>query len=81
MFDEMIKVGAQNGLWALFSVCLLIWTLKENKERENEYRLTIKENQDIINKLSDTINVDLTVINRNVISLKEDVGDIKETLK
>ncbi len=81
MFDEMIKVGAQNGLWALFSVCLLIWTLKENKERENEYRLIIKENQDIINKLSDTINVDLTVINRNVISLKEDVGDIKETLK
>lgn len=81
MFDEMIRVGAQNGLWALFSVCLLIWTLKENKEREKEYRLTIKENQNIINKLSDTINIDLTVINKTVTSLKEDVGDIKEVLK
>ncbi|MDD3414830.1 MAG: BhlA/UviB family holin-like peptide [Lachnospiraceae bacterium] len=74
MFDELVKAGAQNGIWTLFSISLLIWTLKENKEREKGY-------QDIINKLSDTINKDITNFSNDLVDVKQDVTDIKIMLK
>lgn len=48
--DEMIKLAAQNGIWTLMSVFLLIYTLKQNENREKGYQKTIQENQSIIRK-------------------------------
>ena len=71
--DEMIKLAAQNGIWTLMSVFLLIYTLKQNESREKGYQKTIQENQCIIKKLSDTVNVKIT-------GLEEDLQEIKNKI-
>lgn len=68
--DELIKLAAQNGIWTLMSVFLLIYTLRQNESREKGYQKTIQENQSIIQKLSDTVNIKIT-------GLEEDVQEIK----
>ncbi len=71
--DEMIKLAAQNGIWTLMSVFLLIYTLKQNENREKGYQKTIQENQCIIQKLSDTVNV-------KIVGLEEDLQEIKNKI-
>ena len=71
--DEMIKLAAQNGIWTLMSVFLLIYTLKQNENREKGYQKTIQENQSIIQKLSDTVNV-------KIVGLEEDLQEIKNKI-
>lgn len=71
--DELIKLAAQNGIWTLMSVFLLIYTLRQNESREKGYQKTIQENQSIIQKLSDTVNIKIT-------GLEEDVQEIKNKI-
>lgn len=71
--DELIKLAAQNGIWTLMSVFLLIYTLRQNENREKGYQKTIQENQSIIQKLSDTVNIKIT-------GLEEDVQEIKNKI-
>lgn len=71
--DELIKLAAQNGIWTLMSVFLLLYTLRQNESREKGYQKTIQENQSIIQKLSDTVNIKIT-------GLEEDVQEIKNKI-
>jgi len=54
-FDELIKVAAQNGIWALMSVCLIIYTLKKNDGREKRLINTVEKNQEVIKNLSESL--------------------------
>mgnify|MGYP001058598998 CR=1 FL=1 len=38
MEQEIIKVAATQGLWALLFVALLFWVLRENAKREDNYQ-------------------------------------------
>ena len=38
MEQEIIKVAATQGLWALLFVVLLFWVLRENAKREDNYQ-------------------------------------------
>jgi hypothetical protein len=73
MSEEIIKLAANQGLWAVLAVALLLYVLKQNEKRETGYQNTIRENQSIISKLSDTINLDIH-------SVKKDIEEIKERL-
>jgi hypothetical protein len=73
MSEEIIKLAANQGLWAVLAVVLLFYVLKQNEKREMGYQNTIKENQSIISSLSNAINLDLH-------SVKDDIREIKEKL-
>lgn len=70
MIDDLIKAALPNGLFAVMFVWLLWWVLNENSKREGKYQLTI-------DKLADKFSV-LEEIKKDIIEIKEDVGDIKK---
>jgi predicted MPP superfamily phosphohydrolase len=73
MSEEIVKLAANQGLWAVLAVVLLFYVLKQNEKREKGYQDTISENQTIIGKLSDTLNLKIT-------GMEDDIKEIKNKL-
>lgn len=48
--QEILKIAASQGLWAVLFVALLFWVLRENARREERY-------QTIIESLSEKLGV------------------------
>lgn len=65
MEQEIIKVAATQGLWALLFVALLFWVLRENAKREDNYQQLL---QDLTGKFGILEDV------------QRDVGEIKQTI-
>ena len=65
-------VFSENGIIGVMFVLLLAWVMKENKEREQNYRDTISKNQEVI--LEQARNFDI------VKGIREDVNDLKEII-
>jgi hypothetical protein len=63
--QEIIKVAATQGLWALLFVALLFWVLRENAKREDNYQQLL---QDLTGKFGILEDV------------QRDVGEIKQTI-
>lgn len=66
MENEILKLAASQGLWAVMFVGLLFYVLKENSIREEKF-------QNIISNLTERLDV-LDI-------LKKDVDEIKESLQ
>jgi hypothetical protein len=47
MEQDIMKMAASQGLWAVLFVALLFWVLKENAKREENYQKLL---QDLTNK-------------------------------
>ena len=71
MPDEIIKLAANQGLWALLFVALLFYVLKQQEKREAGYQCTITKNQTIIESLSDTIKIKITSIEDDIKIMKD----------
>jgi len=72
--EELVKlilstVFSEYGVIGACFVILLLWTMKENKVREDRYQETISKNQEII--LEQAKNFDI------VKEIREDVSDLK----
>lgn len=65
MWEEVLKMAATNGLWAVLFCVLLVYQLKESKVRESKYQSAIKG-------LSQNLGI--------VREIKEDVAEIKQRL-
>lgn len=65
MEQEIIKVAATQGLWALLFVALLFWVLRENAKREDNYQQLLQDLTDKLGILED---------------VQRDVGEIKKTV-
>lgn len=65
MWEEVLKMAATNGLWAVLFCVLLVYQLKESKVRESKYQSAIKG-------LSENLGI--------VREIKEDVAEIKQGL-
>lgn len=63
MYEEIIKLASNQGIWALLFVFLLLYVLRETSRREKNY-------QAIIDKLSDKLDI--------VDFIKRDVEEIKD---
>jgi hypothetical protein len=63
--QEIIKVAATQGLWALLFVALLFWVLRENAKREDNYQQLL---------------LDLTGKFGILEEVQRDVGEIKQTI-
>ncbi|MDU1315328.1 MAG: BhlA/UviB family holin-like peptide [Clostridium septicum] len=69
MENELFKVIATNGAWAILFVWLLIDTRKESKAREERLQSIIDKNQEVIGELAEKFDV--------VENIQDDVKDIK----
>ena len=65
MEQEIIKVAATQGLWALLFVALLFWVLRENAKREDNYQQLL---------------LDLTGKFGILEDVQRDVGEVKATV-
>lgn len=43
MWQDILDLAIKNGLWAVLFLGLLIFVLKDSKQRENKYQDTIKD--------------------------------------
>ena len=66
----MIKLAASQGFWAVMSVSLLFYILKNQEKRDIKQEEREKNYQDIISKMSDKLII--------VEDIKRDVGDVKD---
>lgn len=65
-------VFSEYGIIGACFLILLLWTMRENKERENRYQATIEKNQEII--LEQAKNFDI------VKEVRNDVSDLKSVV-
>jgi len=63
VWDDVIKVAAANGIWALLFVALLIFELQDSRKREAKYQQII-----------DNLTKDLETLE----DVRDDVKEIKE---
>ncbi|WP_346887908.1 BhlA/UviB family holin-like peptide [Clostridium sp. UBA1056] len=70
MENEMIKLAMSQGIWAVISVSLLFYILKNQEKRDEKQEEREKNYQDIISKMSDKLII--------VEDIKKDVGDVKD---
>ena len=66
----MIKLAASQGFWAVMSVSLLFYILKNQEKRDIKQEEREKNYQDIISKMSDKLII--------VEDIRKDVGDVKD---
>ncbi len=65
MWQNIFDLAIKNGLWAVLFLGLLIFVLKDSKQRENKYQQTIKD-----------LTEHLGVVNE----IKEEVEQVKEVV-
>lgn len=63
MWEEILRVAAANGLWALMFVSLLVYQLQDSRKRESKY-------QEVISDLSKNLNT-VEIIDDNVRDIKD----------
>lgn len=65
MWDEVFSVALTNGIFACLFVALLVYELKDSRQREKKYQKTI-----------DTLSARLVTVE----TVKEDVDEIKQVV-
>jgi hypothetical protein len=68
--NEMIKLAMSQGIWAVMSVSLLFYILKNQEKRDEKQEEREKNYQYIISKMSDKLII--------VEDIKKDVADVKD---
>ncbi len=78
MWEDIVRVAADDGIWALLFCFLLIFELKDSRAREQKYQKTISElSQDLaymntMNKNIDKIHQEMrSILDRGRIARKE----------
>ena len=66
----MVKLAMSQGIWAVVSVSLLFYILKNQEKRDEKQEEREKNYQDIISRMSDKLII--------VEDIKKDVGDVKD---
>lgn len=72
MWQEILDLALNNGLWAVLFLGLLIYQLKDSRTREQKYQDTICELNKTLNKVN--------IIDENVSILTEGFGEVKENI-
>lgn len=70
--QEVIKIAATQGLWAVLFVALLFWVLRENAKREGSY-------QKLLSELTEKFGV-LEGVRADVSEVKQTTYRIKEKI-
>lgn len=68
--QEIIKLAASQGLWAVLFVALLFYVLKENAKREERLLASLEK-----------LSAQYETLTRDINEVKNDVKDLKEMIK
>lgn len=92
MWQEALKLAVNNGIWAVLFLCLLVYQLKDSREREKKYQQTIKSlnsSLSVVEKIEDDINAvqanvrkvsgSVAIVHKNVVKIKQDTQKILST--
>jgi uncharacterized protein YktB (UPF0637 family) len=77
MEEQLLKLAASNGIWAMLFVVLFLYTIYDSRHRETKYQQTIEKNQKIIQDLSNDIKSDVKDTRGDVSEIKQDVKHLK----
>lgn len=69
MSDKIIELAAQDGIWALLTIALFFYVLKNQEKRDLRQEERESKYQDIIFELTEKLNV--------IEEIKDDVSEIK----
>lgn len=72
MWEEILNLALNNGLWAVLFLGLLIYQLRDSRTREQKYQETIYELNKTLNKVN--------VIDENVSMLADGFDEVKENI-
>ncbi len=73
MWEEILNLAMNNGLWAVLFMGLLIYQLKDSRTRESKYQDTITELNKTLNKVN-KIDENVATLADNMVQVKEDVS-------
>lgn len=73
MWEDILNLAIQNGLWAVLFLGLLIYQLKDSRTREKKYQQTIEN----LNKHLDIVEE----IDMNVQEIKGKINEKKQKVK
>lgn len=79
MWNQILDLAINNGLWAVLFMGLLIYQLKDSKNREKKYQDTIAELSNTltkVNKIDDTV----SVLAENIVEVKENLSKIEDSV-
>jgi hypothetical protein len=72
MENEIFKMAVQQGIWAMLFIFILVYVLKEQKERDEKAAEREENYQSIIAKLTDRL--------KTIDNIGEDVKEIKNKI-
>ena len=93
MWEQVFNLAVNNGLWAVLFLLLLVYQLRDSREREKKYQKTITDLNNSLNIVKEVKN-EVTEINKNVkktaeetkivnkkiITVEKDIKKINKTL-
>ncbi|AGX44696.1 BhlA/UviB family holin-like peptide [Clostridium saccharobutylicum] len=71
--DELIKMGATQGIWAMLSCLLIVYILKAQETRDLKQEEREKNYQEIIKELTERLNT-LDLINSTINEMKNKIN-------
>lgn len=71
--DELIKMGATQGIWAMLSCLLIVYILKAQETRDLKQEEREKNYQEIIKELTERLNT-LDLINSTINEIKNKIN-------
>ncbi len=76
----MLDAIAQYGIFAGLFIVLLVYTIKQNERRENDYRSTISSLNSIVDCTTQNISKDVDEVIVKVKDVSDDVKQIKHNV-
>lgn len=73
MFDQLIKIAATQGIWAILSCMLIVYILKAQETRDLKQEEREMNYQEIITQLSENLNI-IDSINLNIQEIKNKIN-------
>lgn len=72
MESEVIKIAATQGVWAVLSIVLIFYILKQQQTRDSNQDNREQNYQTIISQLTQTLDIEIK-------SIKDDIFNIKSS--
>lgn len=79
MWQEILDLALNNGLWAVLFLGLLIYQLKDSRTREQKYQDTICELNKTLNKVN-IIDENVSILTEGFVEVKENIIKIENTV-
>lgn len=81
MENEIIKIAATQGMWAVLSIVLIFYILKAQEKRDIKQDSREQNYQNVISQLTETLNIEIRSIKDDIASIKGEHDKINSNYK